>query len=247
MNSELSRLLNQKESETLEFKGPRTHLDALARSVCGMLNQQGGVVVWGVGDDHTIGVRDAEQRSRELNDFLIENISPRPLFSVSCHSLGHKGFIVVNVPQGADKPYSFQREISVRVGTSTLRATSTLAAGIVEASAAQLDRWEREPMAGFALADCSPEELKLTRQELSEKGRFGVDVPANDEELAQKVEPLPQRSIHERRGCLVCHESGGMVAERINQAHLVRGRQDWPDCERYGLPGAGRSYSQRSD
>jgi ATP-dependent DNA helicase RecG len=188
VNSELSRLLDQKESETLEFKGPRAHLDALARAVCGMLNQQGGVVVWGVGDDGSvIGVQEAEQRSHELNDFLIQNIHPRPLISVSSRSLSQKDLVIVDVPQGADKPYSFRREISVRVGSATLRATSTVAAGIVEASAAQLDRWEREPMAGFAFADCSSEELKSTRQELSEKGRFGVDVPADDEELLRNL------------------------------------------------------------
>ncbi len=153
-----------------------------------MLNQQGGIVVWGVGaDGSVIGVQGAEQRSRELNDFLVQNISPRPLFSVSTHTLSHKDLVVVDVPQGADKPYSFRREISVRVGSATLRATSTLAAEIVEASAAQLDRWEREPVPGFTLTDCSSDELKSTKQELAEKVRFGVDVPTNDEDLLRKL------------------------------------------------------------
>jgi ATP-dependent DNA helicase RecG len=137
-----------------------------------------------------IGVPDACLRSGELNNFLAQNISPRPLFSVSTHAHSHKDLVFVDVPQGADKPYSFRREIWVRVGSSTLKATPSLASGIVQASAAQLDRWERKPMAGFALVDCSPDELKSTKNELAKNGRFGVDVPTDDEQLLQKLSLL---------------------------------------------------------
>lgn len=188
MNSELTDLLGSGESETLEFKGPRAPLDSLVKAVCGMLNQQGGVVVWGTGDDGSVsGVQDGNQQSLTLNDYIIQNISPRPLFSVSCHSFREKVVVVVDVPRGADKPYSFRREIWVRVGATTLKATTELASGIVETSAAQLERWEREPMAGFALSDCDGQELAAAKRELGDQGRFGADVPASDEKLLHRL------------------------------------------------------------
>ena len=188
MSSELANLLNTGESETLEFKTPRAPLEALAKEVCGMLNQRGGVVVWGVADDGSVpGVPDSEQRAQALNEYIVQQISPRPLFSVSCHKLKSREVIVVDAPQGADKPYSFQREIWVRVGAATLKATPELATDIVDSSVAQLDRWEREPMAGFAASDCDPEELKRAKRELNDNGRFGADVPASDEELLQRL------------------------------------------------------------
>ena len=189
MSSEISRLLSHEESETLEFKGPGAHVDALARSVCGMLNQQGGIVVWGVGNDRSvIGVRDAERRSRELNDFLVQQIRPRPLISVSCQSLGRQNFVVVNVPQGADKPYSLQREISVRVGSATHEGNTRRS--LQELSRRVLRNWIGGSVSQWLASrsvDCSSEELKSTRQELADKGRFGVDVPTDDEELLQRL------------------------------------------------------------
>src|SRR5690349_4911739 len=141
MNSEITSLLNARESESLDFKGSRASLESIAKDVCGFLNQQGGVVVWGASDDGTVtGVPECVPRAHELNDYLIQNINPRPLLSVSTHTMKEKNLVVVEVPQGADKPYSFRRQIWVRVGSTTLKATTEVASNIVETSAARLDR-----------------------------------------------------------------------------------------------------------
>lgn len=188
MSSDVVLILKKGESETLEFKGPRVSVDALAKAVCGMLNQQGGVLLWGVNDEgHPVGFDDAETRAKELNDFLMRNLNPQPLLSVSVNEVAKKHVVVVDIPQGADKPYSVNREIWVRVGAQTLRASADVSARLVERSAAQLERWERAPMPGFGIADCDAEELARARTEIASAGRFGVDVPASDEELLRRL------------------------------------------------------------
>ncbi len=188
MKSDIAQFLAKSESETLEFKGPGAHLDSLARSVCGMLNQQGGVIIWGVNERRQVpGLANADERAGELNAFLVQHVSPRPLLSVSTQTEEGKQLVVVDVPPGADKPYSFMRQIWVRVGGHTLRADSEASAALVERSAARLDRWEREAMPGFDLSDCDSQELRLTRTEIADAGRFGVAVPNSDEELLRRL------------------------------------------------------------
>ncbi|HVC96950.1 MAG TPA: ATP-binding protein [Pirellulales bacterium] len=184
----LTEILNSGESETAEFKARDVALDELAKSVCGMLNQQGGVLLWGVDDyGRPAGLDDAENRGRLLNDFIMGHISPRPLVSISVTEAGTGRVVVVDIPQGADKPYSINREIWVRLGKSTLRADAEASANLVERSATRLDRWEREPMPGFGIDDCDSRELWQAKAEIIGTERFGIDVPADDDELLRRL------------------------------------------------------------
>jgi len=46
MSAIIEKLLKEGESETLEFKTGRCPLEILGKTVCGMLNQQGGLLLW---------------------------------------------------------------------------------------------------------------------------------------------------------------------------------------------------------
>ncbi len=183
MSDQIARIVKQGESETLEFLGARTHISTLARSICGMLNQQGGVILWGISDDGDIvGLDDAESRGRELNNFVAQHLTPSALFSVFVHQISDKHLAIINIPQGADKPYSLNREIWIRVGRSTLKADGEVTSSIVERSAAQLGRWERDPMPGFSIEDCDAQEIVEAKSEIARVGRFGVEVPDGNEQ-----------------------------------------------------------------
>jgi ATP-dependent DNA helicase RecG len=192
----LAALISRGESETCEFKGPRAPLPNLVRVTCGLLNQQGGVLVWGLdGAGVPTGLPNAQQRAAELNSLLMSLIRPRPLLSVSVETIRDKQLVVVEVPQGADKPYSVEREIWVRVGGSTLRATADQSAHLVEQSASQLLRWECEPMPGFAVGDCDATELALAQREIAESGRLGGDVPRAPEDFLRTLSLFRQGQL----------------------------------------------------
>ncbi len=177
------------ESETVEFKGSRSNIEALSRAVCGMLNQQGGFLLWGVNDKgQPSGVIEAEQKAEELTCRLMANIKPRPLFSVSVQE-ATKGVyvIVVRIPPGFDKPYSFNRQIWVRIGSATIRAGEKHSANIVEEGALEFEPWERETMPGFGIEDCDINEMSKAREEIAAVGRFGADVPADNEILLERL------------------------------------------------------------
>lgn len=188
MTSDIAQLLKRGESETLEFRSSAAGLETLAKSVCAMLNQQGGVILWGVDDSgDPVGVVDAETRAQGLNQFIAQSLSPPPLFSASVRESSGRQLIVIDVPQGADKPYSVNREIWVRLGESTLRATAEESAHLVQQSASQLERWEREPLPGFGRDDCDPQELATARIEIARSGRFGIEIPITDDDLLRRL------------------------------------------------------------
>jgi ATP-dependent DNA helicase RecG len=188
MSSPIVALLKEAESETLEFKSGRAAKDAIARVVCGMLNQRGGIVLWGIDDDgKPMGNENTEEREKELNEFIMQRINPRPLLSMSAHEVTGGKVLAVEVPMGSEKPYSLDRVIWVRVGTATLHANTEQSSQIVERSAVSLGRWERETMPGFTVEDCDQDELALARQEIAEKGRFGIDVPSEALELLVRL------------------------------------------------------------
>jgi ATP-dependent DNA helicase RecG len=188
MSSAIESMMREGESETLEFKTGRAGADAVARAVCGMLNQQGGIVLWGVDDaGKAAGIDDAKARAEELNRQIMHRMNPRPLLSVTVHSIGAKEVVAVDVPIGTEKPYSLDRVIWVRVGQSTLRADVEQSSRIIEKSAAALSRWEREPMPGFSEEDCDLDELAQARKEIEGTGRFGIAVPSSHHDLLNRL------------------------------------------------------------
>ena len=185
MKSDLADIIKDGESEVVAFAEPRAGFESIARTVCAMLNQQGGVLLWGVNDQRKlIGLENAQHEAHSLNDYLIGNLNPRPLLSVA---VTEDNIVRVDIPPGADKPYSLNGRIYVRVGNRTLRATEEDSVEIVEQSAAQFDRWERSTMPGFTMEDCDSAELARSRREMIAAGRFGMDLPATDEELLQRL------------------------------------------------------------
>ncbi len=188
MNAEVKKIIAKGQTETTEFRGARTPVESLSKSICGMLNQQGGTIVVGVADDgQIVGLSDPEQRVQELHDYAARRLHPRPLFSASVHDISGKAILMIDVPQGADKPYSLNRAIYVRVGASTLRADPETSTRLVQIQASQLDRWEQEPVPGFEITDCDDAELTDARREIVGVGRMGKQVPEDDAELLRQL------------------------------------------------------------
>ncbi len=188
MSAQIRQLIKDGRNEKVEFRGPRTQIQTLAKSVCGMLNQQGGVVAMGIEDDGTIrGIASAEQYVHELHTYIAEHLSPIPLVSVVAHQVDGQSVVLIDVPQGADKPYSLDREIFVRVGVQTLRADSEQSSSIVRDSVSQLDRWEYQPLPGFELADCNLTELAESREEIVRSGRLGTNIPDDSFEFLRRL------------------------------------------------------------
>ena len=89
--------------------------------------------------------------------------------------------------RGADKPYSLDREIFVRVGRQTLKADAEQSSAIVRKTVSQFDRWEFEPLPGFEVADCDTSELADTRSGIVDVGHLGEAVPQDSLDFLRRL------------------------------------------------------------
>ncbi len=184
----IDEIIRGGESERTALMPPGAALDSLAKTACGMLNQQGGRVLWGVDSRRRpAGIPDAETKARELNEFLMRSLVMRPLLSVSVEDYQGKKMILVEIPPGADKPYFVDRKIWVRVGKQILRASEDESALMVERSVIRESRWGRDPVPGFELSDCDKSELEDARREIIKIGRFGIEVPQEEMEFLRRL------------------------------------------------------------
>lgn len=142
---DLHKLIDQGEGERLEFKAGHPPPSKVAEIVCGFLNSTGGQLLLGVGDrGKIVGIEDAEKVARELNSELRNQISPSARWTVDRIPMEGTNILLIDVPEGQDKPYLTEGAIYLRRGNKVVPAKrddiSRLIIRRVEAS----QRWERQ-------------------------------------------------------------------------------------------------------
>ncbi|MBL7964825.1 MAG: putative DNA binding domain-containing protein [Flavobacteriales bacterium] len=202
MKTPLQDLIAKGESETTVFAGARRRMDSIAASACALTNQHGGSVIWGVTDNGKVeGVTKAKELSDELTKLLAESIRPRPVFLVRTELINDKEVVLVEVAEGASKPYRFGPHVYVRLGDTEMRASMDETAHLMQRSAASLTRWEQEAMPGFLLDHCNAAELQTAKDDMVRSKRFALEVPFDDSELLSRLQLTSGSQL--TNGCVV--------------------------------------------
>ena len=106
---EISYLIRIGEGENIEFKSSLSELREIGETACAFLNKGGGTILVGVSDKgRVLGVEVGTRTLERLSNFLIENIKPKPVISINLRAMDNRIIIVIEVPEGSDKPYFFE-------------------------------------------------------------------------------------------------------------------------------------------
>ena len=90
-------LLKQEESGKLEFKEV-ARKDAIGKTICGFLNNQGGQILIGVTDKKEVkGVDNAEKLQIEIEKYLLKELIPEPPVMVSIENYGNRQLLLIKV------------------------------------------------------------------------------------------------------------------------------------------------------
>lgn len=202
MKGLLENLIKAGESETTVFAAAGRRMDSIAASACALVNQHGGSVIWGVGPNAKVeGVTKAKERSDELTKLLAESIRPRPVFLVRTEVIQDKEVVLVEVAEGASKPYRYGPHVYVRLGGTEMRASMDETTHLMQRSAASLTRWEQEAMPGFLLEHCNAAELQVAKDDMVRRKRFALEVPFDDSELLSRLQLTSGSQL--TNGCVV--------------------------------------------
>ena len=188
MKSPIEKLLSGGESERVEFRGVGAREQSVAAAVCGMLNQQGGTVLWGVDDEGRIEpMAHPSEKAAKLRAYLQEHLRPQAFLGVAVETTVRGAFVSVEVPPGADKPYACAGTVYVRVGAATMRARAEDAEDLVRDTWQTPERWERRAASSLGLADLDPEELAATARDIRDRQRLRLPEGADAEALLETL------------------------------------------------------------
>ena len=173
--------LRSGESVSIAFVRNATSTTTIGRTLCALLNSEGGQVYCGVDEGgEAVGIAgDVPKLAESLERRLRDMISPASLFAVEAVDLNGRTLIVVEVPQGRDRPYVFDGGVFLRRGSSTTAADAEALKAMVRAQAETPLRWERRP-SSMSVQDLDPDEVRTTVRRIESNGRFALSDRADD-------------------------------------------------------------------
>ena len=170
---QVAELVAAGESETLEFKSTTGTRREAAQTVCAMLNQRGGYVLFGVTPasgvvGQQIGGRTLEDVSAEL-----QRIEPPAFPALERVSVAaDRAVIVVGVSPGSARPYVYQGTAYRRVGNTTLAMSQDEHNRMLFERMHSERRWENQPAVGWSVDDLDVNEIRLTVEEAIRRDRL---------------------------------------------------------------------------
>jgi ATP-dependent DNA helicase RecG len=110
---ELKFLISQGEGYNIEFK--ESYSDSLGKEICAFANANGGRIILGITDKGEImGINITNRMKSQMQD-TARNLDPK--LEVSIEEAGK--ILIVNVPEGPNKPYSTGGKFYMRHGTNS--------------------------------------------------------------------------------------------------------------------------------
>jgi len=160
---QIKALVASGESETLEFKATTGTRREAAATICAMLNQRGGHVLFGVAPQGTIVGQSIGDRTIEDVSAEIQRIDPPAFPGIERVQVSaNREVIAVRITPGASPPYQYRSVAHRRVGNSTRSMSATEHNRMLFERMHAEQRWESQPAAGWTVDDLDVAEIRNT-------------------------------------------------------------------------------------
>jgi len=161
------------ESETVEFKSTTGQRRPAVKTLCGMLNANGGRVLFGVLPNgevcgQQVGDRTIEELAndiREIEPSVTSGIDRVPI-------AGAREVLIVWVPRGPTRPYSHRGQAYRRVGNTTVEMSRDEYNQMLLERLHADQRWENQAADGWSVDDLDIAEVTRTLDEAIRRGRL---------------------------------------------------------------------------
>lgn len=169
----IAALVASGESEAREFKATTGTRREAAATVCAMLNQRGGHVLFGIAPDGRItGQQVSEQTVTEVS-VEIQRIEPPAFPEIERIRIsGDLEVIAVRVSPGTSPPYQYRGIAYLRVGNTTQTMSAAEYNRVLFERMHNEQRWENRPADGWTVDDLDAAEIRNTVAEAVRIGRL---------------------------------------------------------------------------
>lgn len=166
----IKNLLNQESGNVIFI--PKYSKVSITKSVVSLLNTRNGDILVGVDEERNIvGLDDIESKTKEIMSFLQNAIVPNPPLTVSVCHYNRKNLLLISVWEGAQKPYSYDKAIYVKIGDSVVKATPSDLMNLIKQRKSSEFTWERRPVLSTSLFDLDLSEVNATQKETKYYGK----------------------------------------------------------------------------
>ncbi|MBU0672134.1 MAG: putative DNA binding domain-containing protein [Candidatus Margulisbacteria bacterium] len=115
---EIMSLLDQGEGQSVEFEKTIPSEDDIARELVAFSNADGGKIIYGIDDKnkHLVGAEITSDLKEQIDKIGKTSCKPAIIPSIDIVEKAEKRIVVVNVPEGDDKPYRSDEICYIRDG-----------------------------------------------------------------------------------------------------------------------------------
>ena len=181
---EIVALVETGESETLEFKRTTGTRREAARSICAMLNQRGGRVLFGITPEGSVVRQQVTERTMEEVSAEIQRVDPPAFPEIERVRVADDlEVIAVRVNQGSARPYQYRGTAYRRLGNTTVAMSADEYNRMLFERTHSEQRWENQPATGWTVADLDVAEVRNTVAEAVRIGRLNEPGSREPEDL----------------------------------------------------------------
>ena len=161
------------ESETLEFKSTTGARREAARTVCSMLNQDGGHVLFGVLPDGKVVGQHVSERTIEQVTAELARIDPPAFPAIERTKLREtREVVAISVSRGQAGPFMYRGSANRRIGNTTVEMRADEYRRMLFERMHGERRWENQPAHEWSVDDLDANEIRTTVEEAVRRGRL---------------------------------------------------------------------------
>lgn len=212
---DFQKLINQGESETVEFKRTLAETEKAIQEIASFVNTSGGVLFFGVQDDGTvIGIDIGKNNLEKLTNKITSLTDPVIYPSVAIENIDDKQIIVIKVDESVNKPHLASGKAYKRVGKNTVQMQRDEYENLLKQRSE--NSFDKEKVKGATLEDLDDKKVNWF---LERRARVrNVEIPNAD--LEQIL--LNLRAVNDADGNLVPTYSGLLFFGKEPQKFLLR-------------------------
>ena len=181
---QIATLVATGESEALEFKTTTGTRREATATVCAMLNQRGGHVLFGIASDGRVVGQQVSERTVELVSAEIQRIEPPAFPEIErIRASGNMEVIAVHVSSGASPPYQYRGTAHRRIGNTTQTMSAEEFNRMLFERMHNERRWENRAIDGWTVNDLDVPEIRTTVAEAVRVGRLNEPGGREPEDL----------------------------------------------------------------
>lgn len=181
---QIAALAASGESETQEFKATTGTRREAAATICAMLNQSGGHVLFGVAPNGRVVGQQVSERTIEQLGAEIHRIDPPAFPEIDRVRVSENSEVIaVRVSPGASRPYRYRGTAYLRLGNTTQAMSATEYNRILFERMHNERRWENQPAEGWTIQELDVAEIRNTVAEAVRIGRLNEPRTREPKEL----------------------------------------------------------------